>query len=115
MERLDSERVMRKVSLAVSAVSLALMLGGFVALMLNGASPAIPGEPALPLGSLLDPTPRSPSQSLMSGGIVLLALLPGARVALACGMFARRRHRLPDALVALGVLLELLLSMWMGR
>ena len=49
----------------------------------------------------------------MSAGIVLLALLPTARVLLALALYARQRSVL-DALAGLVVLLELLTSMRAG-
>ncbi|HRX04609.1 MAG TPA: DUF1634 domain-containing protein, partial [Anaerolineae bacterium] len=49
----------------------------------------------------------------MSGGILMLALLPVLRVLLALGIYARQRV-LIDALAALVVLIELLISMRAG-
>jgi len=108
------EAVMQKLSLAVSLVALGLMGGGFIATWISHASLRLPGESTLPLPALVQPHGAPAGLVAMSAGIVLLALLPTARVLLALALYARQRSVL-DALAGLVVLLELLTSMRAGR
>jgi uncharacterized membrane protein len=107
------EAVMRKVSLIISLVALALMIGGLFVTLASGTSLTSATE-TLSVSAFRHTTQVSPGLVAMSAGIVLLALLPGVRVGLALWLYGRQRQGV-DALVALIVLLELLLSMWLGE
>jgi hypothetical protein len=103
---------MQPVSRFVSVLGLGAMLVGFAATLLSGTTLHVPGSPAVSLGAIL--TARAPaSQMLMSGGIVLLALLPTVRVVLALWLYMRRGQML-NRLVAFVVLLELVFSTIVG-
>ncbi|MBN1221114.1 MAG: DUF1634 domain-containing protein [Anaerolineae bacterium] len=102
---------MQRLSLVVSLGSLSLMMGGFVVKLLSGGIIlSLPGVSVLPLAMLVHPSPGAVSLDMMSTGIVLLALLPTARVVLALWLYLQRGEVL-NILAALIVLLELLLSM----
>ncbi len=110
----DIESAARTVSFVVSTASLILMLGGLLDLGMQGYGFNLPGRPTVPL-TLLVRLGGLPAGALaMSAGIILLALLPAIRVFLALGIYIRRRDRL-DALIAIVVILELLVSMHIGR
>ena len=104
---------MRKVSLLVSGLAVALMAGGFIAAMLAGNALAMPGKSVLPISSLLDFAQEPLALAAMSTGILLLALLPLVRVFLATTLYVRQRVPL-DAMAALIVMMELLISMRSG-
>ncbi|MGE0826190.1 MAG: DUF1634 domain-containing protein [Candidatus Binatia bacterium] len=104
---------MQKVSMLVSVIALGLMVVGFLDLVVSGTSVTIPGGSVLSLPALAHPGQAPISLVAMSAGIILLALLPSVRVVLALRLYLRRRDVL-NALVALVVLLELLLSMGAG-
>ncbi len=106
------ELVMRRLSMGVSVVAVALMMAGF-GLTLIRYHGAAPNQPALPPAQLLTGITNDVGLWAMSLGIFLLALLPTARVALALWLFLRSRQRL-DTVVSLVVLLELLFSIWLG-
>jgi hypothetical protein len=80
---LDLDATMQKLSLVVSLLALSLMIGGFATKLADHITLAPPGISALPLAILLHPTPGKFSLEVMSAGIVLLTLLPIARVILA--------------------------------
>jgi hypothetical protein len=102
----------RKVSLALSLLVAALMLGGLGGVLAGGAFWRVPGRPAPPLPVLLSQTPLG--LAAMSLGILLLGVLPLLRVALAAKAYAHAKVW-GDFLVALTVLAELLLSLlWSG-
>jgi hypothetical protein len=109
----DLEATMQGVSLLVSLVGLGLMVAGFIDMLVVGASLSVPGRSVLALPKLVHPGQVPVSLTAMSAGIVLLALLPALRVLLALGLYLRRHNTL-NALVALIVFLELLLSMRAG-
>jgi hypothetical protein len=100
-----------RVSLVVSLLAVALMLGGFAAVLAGGAAWVVPGSPAPPLSALL--YHHSLGWTAMSLGIILLGVLPLLRVALAVKAYAGARVWW-DFLVAFVVLAELLLSMLWG-
>lgn len=105
------ETTMQRLSLVVSLGGLSLMVGGFVVKLLSGGIILpLPGISVLPLATLVHPSPGSVGLDMMSAGIVLLALLPTARVVLALWLYLQRWEVL-NILAALTVLLELLLSM----
>ena len=110
-ERLEAR--MRKVSLVVSLLSLALMCYGFVEALFSGTAFSLPGHTVLPLKDLL----RLPTASLglvsMSAGGILLGMLPAIRVLLAIWLYLRSRDLLSTA-GALVVFLELLASIRLG-
>ncbi|MBI3951550.1 MAG: DUF1634 domain-containing protein [Acidobacteria bacterium] len=109
----DLEAAMRKVSVVVSLVALGLMMVGFVATLMEGASFAVSGDSVVSLSALVRLRGVPMNLLAMNAGIVLLALLPSARVLLAVWLYVRRRDVL-NIFVALVVLLELLLSMRTG-
>lgn len=107
------EAIMRRVSQIISGVALGLMGVGFVRVWARNGLPALPGEPAIPLPTLLQIHREPAGLMAMSVGIVLLALLPTVRVLLALLLYLRRQ-RIPEGVAGLLVLLELLLSMRTG-
>ena len=104
------EKGMKRISLGVSLLSLMLMVSGFVLLFFSGNTYFLPGTPAFPMESVLSWSPRSLDLFLMSLGIILLGLVPAARLLLAIGAYLLGGD-LQNVLVSLVVLLELLLSM----
>ena len=109
----DVENGMKKVSLIVSLVGLSLMVIGFLDMMVNTASLSVPGASVLPLPALIHLSKLPLSLVTMSVGIVLLALLPTVRVALALWYYVRRHDAL-NIVAALIVVVELLLSIRTG-
>jgi hypothetical protein len=101
----------KKISLVVSLLAVMLMLGGFVALLAQGAPWVVPGLHAPRLSVLFYRQPLG--WTAMSLGIILLGVLPLLRVGLAVKSYAAARLW-RDFLVALLVLAELLLSMTWG-
>lgn len=112
-EALDLEQHMRRVSQVVSAAAVVLMVAGLLGTVMSGAALALPGGSVMALHDLLRLPIHPLALAAMSGGIVMLALLPVLRVLLALGIYARQRV-LIDALAALIVLIELLISMRAG-
>jgi uncharacterized membrane protein len=108
------DRWMRRSSLAISAVAVASMLAGLGEGLVSGSLHGLTRQSAIPVPALLSPAGTPFGLFAMSLGIVLLALLPGLRVMLAAGLYAGRR-RVGDALVALVVFVELVVSMLTGR
>ncbi len=108
------EQTMRRVSTAVSVVTVLLMLTGFIITVLTHPALNPTGQAALAPSRLFRPVQEDWGFWAMSVGIVLLALLPTVRVILALGLFLRSRAW-PDVLVALVVLFELLFSIWVSR
>jgi len=96
-------RSMRRVSRALSALALALMLAGLVLTVVTAPHPIDPRA--------FDLAARG--QRLMLYGLVALCLLPGVRVLTAGAHYAAAR-RLAQAGVALVVLLELIASIITG-
>ena len=109
----DLEATMQKLALVVSLVGLALMMSGFVIRFFYHLTWSLPGVSVLPLVMLLHPDTGTLGLEAMSAGIVLLALLPTARVLLALWLYLRQRSWL-NSLAALVVLVELLISMRAG-
>ncbi|MCG3211101.1 MAG: hypothetical protein FOGNACKC_04738 [Anaerolineae bacterium] len=109
----DLEATMQGLALAVSLIGLSLMVSGYIFYLLMGARLMLPGLAVLPLTMLAHPLQEPLSQYAMSIGIVLLALLPAARVLLALWMYIRQRN-LINVLAALVVFLELVWSMQAG-
>jgi uncharacterized membrane protein len=107
------EERMQKVSLGVSLAGVGLMVAGFVDMLINKASSSIPGGSVLPLPMFIHLSQVPVSLVAMSAGIALLALLPALRVLLALWLYLRHRDVL-NALAALIVFLELLLSIRVG-
>ncbi len=102
------DKGMRLISLVLSLSALALMVSGFILLLLGEGAYQLPGARALRLSKLISWS--SPPITLMSLGIVLLSLLPTARILLGIGVYLSSRE-LKNLLVAAIVLLELLLSL----
>lgn len=109
----DIEAKMQKVSLVVSLLGLGSMVVGFVEGLSAGIPRSVPGGSVLPLSRLVHLSAAPLSLDLMSAGIVLLGLLPIARVLLALWFYVRRRD-VAAVLVALVVCLELLVSIETG-
>jgi uncharacterized membrane protein len=102
------EALMQKISRVVSVLGLGAMASGFVVAVISGAPLHLPGSSAASLGTLVS-SGEPISLIAMSGGIILLALLPAIRVLLALLLYLRTRQ-LSNNLVALAVLLELVFS-----
>ncbi len=96
------DRAMRRVAQGLSAFALALMATGLVLALAHGGASA-------PLALDL----KARSHRLMLFGIGALAVLPGVRVLVAMSYYTAAR-RLAEAVIALVVVLELLLSMITG-
>jgi uncharacterized membrane protein len=109
----DLEQTAQKLSLAVSMVGLGLMLSGFLGTLIDGVSMAVPGVSVLSVPILIHVLREPLSLEAMSAGIILLALLPTARVLLALWLYLRQRNFL-NVVAALIVFVELLLSMRVG-
>jgi uncharacterized membrane protein len=109
----DIETKMQKASMLMSVAGLGLMVAGFADMLVSGAPFSVPGRSVLPLPMLVHLSHMPPSLVAMSAGILLLGLLPTARVLLALGHYIRRRDVL-DTLAALIVVLELLFSIRTG-
>jgi hypothetical protein len=101
----------KRVSLVVSLLAAALMLGGFGAVLSGSVAWGVPGHRASRLTTLFYQLPSG--WAAMSLGILLLGLLPLMRVTLAAASYGHQRKWL-DFLVAFIVLAELLLSMIWG-
>ena len=106
----DIESAMRRTSLIVSVIALALMVGGLLQLALFGRGAAGAHYPVVPLSQFLHPLKPPLGLMAVSTGVVLLCLLPAVRVVLALWVYVRSRSVF-NALVALLVLLELLFGM----
>lgn len=102
----------KKISLVLSALAAVLMLSGLAGIMVGGGFWSVPGSPAPPLAALPFHAPLG--WAAMSLGIILLAVLPLVRVALAAKDYAQTKAW-GDCLIALTVLAELLLSMFWLR
>ena len=104
---------MRDVSLAASILASILMIAGVLDLWLTGF-PWDPNAVAIvPLRSLLRLRGGGAGILALSGGVVLLALVPTVRVILALGIYLRQ-GKISSALVTLVVVLELLVSFYHG-
>ena len=104
------EIMMRRVTAIVSTVAVVMMAVGFVVTFLFHSIPAMPGTSALPINAVWHFQANDWGLWAMSAGILLLALIPMLRVLLSLWIFVRARHLL-DALVAVIILAELLISM----
>ena len=107
------EARMRKVSLVVSLLGLALMCYGFLDTLFSGTPFSLPGHAVLPLNDLLSFPTGSLGLVSMSAGVILLSMLPAIRVVLAIWLYVRSRDLLNTA-GALVVFLELLASIRLG-
>lgn len=112
-DALDLEGQMRKVSQVVSAAAVGLMLAGLLASIGAGSGLTLPGSSVMALHDLLKLPVHPLGLAAMSAGIILLALLPVVRVLLALALYTRRRAPV-DAVAALVVFVELLVSMRAG-
>lgn len=111
MEKL--EITMQLLSRVVSLVGIGFMSFGFIRLIIVRGILNIPGNPTLPFPEFLELTHEPISFLAMSGGIILLALLPSVRVLIALFTYLRRKD-IFDVLVAVIVFLELLFSIRSG-
>jgi uncharacterized membrane protein len=109
----DLEGTMKQVSLLLSLAGFGLMVAGLVLMLLEGATFASTEISALAPLPISDWAGVSPGLAVTSVGIILLALLPIVRVALALRLYWRGRN-LRDAAATLVVFLELLLSIQIG-
>jgi len=105
------ESLMQKLSLIISLVALGIMIGGLLGTLGSG-TPVTAATATLPIADFHHIAQTPLWLATMSIGIVLLAILPCMRVAVALWLYIRHKKVL-DTLVALIVLLELLLSMWL--
>jgi uncharacterized membrane protein len=105
----DLDARLRRSSVVVSLLAMGLMIGGFVVGVLGGSVGPLPGSSVLPFSAYAHPAQAPLGLLAMSAGILLLVLLPTMRVFLALVLYARRRGFF-NAVVALLVLLELLVS-----
>ena len=105
------DNVTQKTSLVVSLLALGLMVGGLITTLEGGMTLSVSTK-VIPVSAFWQITQVPRGLAVMSAGIILLALLPSVRVGLALYLYLRRR-KLLEALVALIVLGELLLSMWL--
>jgi hypothetical protein len=109
----NMEVAMQKISLAISVLSLGLMIAGMTFFLLRGNFVAVPGRSVLPASDFIHPLQYRTTMLVMSAGIILLALLPALRVLMALSLYIRSRT-LINILAALIVLVELILSMRAG-
>ena len=107
VERLEDR--MRKVSLVISLLGLALMSFGLIDMLVEGDVFSLPGADALPLGRLIHFPPGPMGLMFASSGVILLGLLPAIRVTLALWLYLRLKDVF-SMLIAVTVILELLLS-----
>lgn len=116
IDALALDVVMRRAAMVMAPLAIVLMIAGFFELLI--ADPSMlhfPGPATVRLDRLAEVFARRPGISLMSAGILVLALVPLIRVFVAAWMYLRQRAR-TDALVALAVFVILLVSMlgWGG-
>jgi hypothetical protein len=109
----DVEKGMKRASLIVSSVALALMIAGFLDTAVKPTPLSVPGASVLPFPAWTHLSQSPVSLIAMSVGIVLLALLPTVRVALALWYYVRRHDAL-NSVAALIVVVELLVSIGTG-
>jgi uncharacterized membrane protein len=109
----DLEGTMKRVSLVLALVGFALMVAGLILMLSGGASFSSLGMSALSILPLAAWTHASLGLVLTSSGIILLALLPLVRVLLALRLYLKSQNLL-DTGATLIVVLELLLSTWIG-
>jgi uncharacterized membrane protein len=100
----------KKAALAFSLIALGLMICGFASSVAHNGF-TLPGSPVLPFSALGRLSLSSPGMQCMSIGIILLATLPAVRVMIALWRYFRSGDML-DAIVALVILMELILSIW---
>jgi len=103
-----SKTATQRISLLISVLALTLMAKGFLDLAMGG-DVILPGPRAMPLEEILRPEALRSGEGLLCMGIITLAALPALQVLLALVTNLRARAWI-DALVALGVLGVLLLS-----
>jgi hypothetical protein len=108
------ENRMRKASLLISLAGLGLMAVGLIAMLCSGDTFALPGFAVVSLENLILLHPAPLGLTLASAGILLLGLLPAVRVLMAAWL-ALRSHNLLGTLVATVVLVELLVSIRIGK
>ncbi len=103
------DRAMRKVSILVSIIALLMMGFGFADLVLVNPHVLLPGPSVVPIENLVRLQFSSTGLACMSGGIIMLSLLPIFRVVLAMYFYLRSRDMF-DSAVSFAVFLELLVS-----
>ena len=110
---MDENEAMRHLSQAVFGISSLLMIAGGTEIAVTGDF-RFPGNPAVPLHSLLHLGSMSAGLELMSIGIILLAALPSLRILLVTAIYARQR-RWFDVATAMIVLLILVSGTSLSR
>ena len=110
----DLENKNHTVSMLVSVVALGLMAVGFVAVLIDAHHMILPGPSALPLVEMITTHLILTGLAAMTLGVMLLAVLPAARIFWAIWIYFRARSFL-DVLVAIVVLAELFFSASMGQ
>ncbi len=101
----------QQVSILFSAAAVIMMLLGLAWFYLQGGRWLIPGHHAGPVAAVIQSYPLD--LVLMILGILLLCILPIARVALALWVHSRQK-KIGEASIALVVLAELCLSLFWG-
>jgi len=110
----DLENRIHTISMLVSVVALGMMAIGFVATVIDTRHLILPGTSALPLAQMINTHLILSGLAAMTLGVVLLAVLPAARIFWAIWIYFRARSFL-DVLVAIVVLAELFLSASIGQ
>lgn len=100
----------KKIALVFSLIALGLMICGFAGSVANNGF-SLPGCPVLPFSALGRLSLSSADMRCMSIGIILLATLPAVRVITALWRYFRAADML-NAVIALVILMELALSIW---
>ncbi len=111
-QKLDA--AMRKVSILISIIALLMMGFGFVDSVLTNPHFLFPGPSVVPVENLVRLQFTSTGLACMSGGIILLSLLPLFRVVLAIYFYFRSKDMF-DSAVSFVVCIELLLSMHISK
>lgn len=98
----------------ISIIALGLMAIGFVETMTDTRHIILPGTSALPLSQLISPHSFFNGLPAMTMGAILLAAIPTARILWAIWIYVKVRDFV-DVAVAIVVLVELFLSVRIGR
>ncbi len=109
----DIEGSMKRISQVFSIAGFGLMVTGLILMLLSGVSVSSVGISALGIFPFAAWGKASLGLVVTSVGIILLALLPVARVLMALWLYWRGRDPL-NAGATLVVFLELLVSIWVG-
>lgn len=102
----ELEGQIAKIARIVSIAAVTSMLFGFAASVARGVPADIAGVRGVPVAAFLAPQRLSLSLAAMCAGIILLSLLPGVSVLLACWRYMLGRD-FGSFLIGLLVLIEL--------